>query len=177
MNIALLNKMMRQRAEVLKLGAKNAGVVQESFKNAYKRRRCLIPADGFYEWKLNADGKTKQPMYIRLKGGKPFALAGLWEEWRDDKGNELRSATIITTTPNKLMAEMHNRMPVMLPEKAFDRWLAKGDIPPEKLDDLLVPYPEKEMETYPVSKDVNSAKNEGAALIKRVEAQPTTLFG
>jgi len=71
-------------------GRKNVG--KNAFKNAYKRRRCLIPADGFYEWKLNPDGKSKQPMYIRLKGGEPFALAGLWEYWADDKGNELRTA-------------------------------------------------------------------------------------
>jgi putative SOS response-associated peptidase YedK len=148
-----------------------------AFKNAYKRRRCLIPADGFYEWKLNADGKTKQPMYVHMKDGRPFALAGLWESWQDDKGNEMRSATIITTTPNKLMAQMHNRMPVMIAPKDFERWLAKGDISPEQLNDLLVPYPDGEMEAYPVSKNVNSARNEGADLVKRVEEEKTTLFG
>jgi putative SOS response-associated peptidase YedK len=163
------NKMINARAETL--ASSNA------FKNAYKRRRCLIPADGFYEWKLNADGKTKQPMYVRLKDGKPFALAGLWESWQDDKGNEMRSATIVTTTPNKLMAQMHNRMPVMIAPKDFERWLAKGDTPPEELDDLLVPYPDGEMEAYPVSKNVNSPRNDGADLIKRVESEATTLFG
>src|SRR5262249_38948415 len=147
------------------------------FKKAYLRRRCLIPADGFYEWKLNADGKTKQPMYVRMKEGKPVALAGLWERWQDDKGNEMRSATIITTTPNKLMGTMHGRMPVILAAKDFDRWLAKGDVLPEKLNDLLVPFSDREMEAYPVSKNVNSARNDGPDLVNRVEEERTTLFG
>ena len=163
------NKMINARCETL--------ATSNAFKNAYKRRRCLIPADGFYEWKLNADGKTKQPMYVHMKDSRPFALAGLWESWQDDKGNEMRSATIITTTPNKLMAQMHNRMPVMIGPKDFERWLAKGDIPPEELDDLLVPYPDGEMEAYPVSKSVNSPRNDGAELVKRIEPEATTLFG
>jgi len=161
-------KMCNARGETL--ASKNA------FKNAYKRRRCLIPADGFYEWKLNPDGKTKQPMYIRLKGGKPFALAGLWEHWHDDKGNELRSATIITTEPNQLMAAMHDRMPMMLLPRDFERWLTKGDQPPEELDDLIAPFPDEQMEAYPVSTEVNSARNDGPRLIERIEPQPTTLF-
>ena len=150
---------------------------KNSFKNAYRRRRCLIPADGFYEWKLNADGKTKQPMYIRLRSGRPFPLAGLWEVWQDDAGNEVRSATIITTQPNELMATMHDRMPVILHEKDQHRWLDRAEHQAGDLDDLLVPYPAELMEAYPVSKQVNSPRNEGPELIKRVEAQPTTLFG
>ena len=163
------NTMCNARGETL--ASKNA------FKNAYKRRRCLIPADGFYEWKLNPDAKTKQPMYIRLRGGKPFALAGLWEYWADDKGNEIRSATIITTRPNPLMATMHDRMPVMLSARDFDRWLRKDDVPAEELDDLIKPYPDDEMEAYPVSKTVNSPRNDGPELIERVEPEKTTLFG
>jgi putative SOS response-associated peptidase YedK len=163
------HKMINARGETL--AEKNA------FKNAYKRRRCLIPADGFYEWKLNPDGKTKQPMYIRRKDAKPFALAGLWEYWADDQGNEIRSATIITTRPNKLMATMHDRMPVMLAETDFDRWLKKGDTPPQELDDLIAPYPDEAMEAYPVSTQVNSARNDGPGLIERVEPEKTTLFG
>jgi putative SOS response-associated peptidase YedK len=163
------NKMCNARSETL--------ATQNAFKNAYKRRRCLIPADGFYEWKLNADGKTKQPMYIRLRGGKPFAFGGLWEQWHDDKGNELRTATIITTRPNELMATMHDRMPVMLWPKDFGRWLKQGDTPPEQLNDLLGPYPAEEMEAYPISKQVNSPRNDGPELIERVEPEKTTLFG
>ncbi len=162
-------KMCNARAETL--AEKNA------FKNAYRRRRCLIPADGFYEWKLQHDGKTKQPTYIRLKGARPFALAGLWEQWQDDAGNEVRSATIITTRPNKLMATLHDRMPAMLKPQDHQRWLDAGEKSPQDLDDLLAPYPEAEMEAYPVSRQVNSPRNEGPELIEPIEPQPTTLFG
>ena len=165
------NKMCNARAETL--------AERNAFKNAYRRRRCLIPADGFYEWKLNPDGKTKQPTYIRMKGHKPFAMAGLWEQWQDEKGNELKSATIITTRANPLMATMHDRMPVILHEKDFRRWLdPKEHVSGSDFDDLLSPYPDAEMEAYPVSKDVNSPRNEGVArLIERVEPERTTLFG
>lgn len=165
----IANKLINARGETL--AEKNA------FKKAYQRRRCLIPADGFYEWKLNKDGKTKQPMYIHMKDSKPFALAGLWETWGDDKGNEMRSATIITTRPNKLMATMHDRMPVILKPKDFDRWLAQGESDPSELDDLLKPFPDKEMLAHPVSKTVNNPRNEGKDLIKPIEPEQTTLFG
>ena len=150
---------------------------KNSFKNAYRRRRCLIPASGFYEWKLNADGKTKQPMYIRRRDDRPFSLAGLWETWQDDAGNEIRSATIITTRPNELMATMHDRMPVILQEKDQQRWLDRAEHQAGDFDDLLVPYPQELMEAYPVSKQVNSPRNEGPDLIKPIDVQPTTLFG
>jgi putative SOS response-associated peptidase YedK len=164
------SKMINARCETL--AEKNA------FKNAYRRRRCLIPADGFYEWKLNPDGKSKQPMYVRLKSRRPFALAGLWENWQDAKGNELRSATIITTRPNALTKTLHDRMPVILAETDFKRWLDSSDhADPCDQDDLLVPYPAEEMEMYPVSRQVNSPRNEGAALIAPVEPERTTLFG
>jgi putative SOS response-associated peptidase YedK len=150
---------------------------KNSFKNAYRRRRCLIPADGFYEWKLERDGKTKQPMYIRRKDGRPFPFAGLWEVWQDDAGNEVRSATIITTRPNELMATMHDRMPVILQERDQRRWLDRAEHAGGDFHDLLVPYPAELMEAYPVSRQVNSPRNDGPELIKPVEAQPTTLFG
>ncbi len=163
------NKLCNARAETL--------AEKNTFKNAYKRRRCLVPADGFYEWKLNPDGKTKQPMYIRLKGGKTFALAGLWDHWADDAGNEIRSATLITTQPNELMSTMHDRMPVILQPKDFQRWLDRETRAPEELDDLLKPYSADEMEAFPVSTQVNSPRNEGSRLIERVEPERTTLFG
>jgi putative SOS response-associated peptidase YedK len=150
---------------------------KNSFKNAYRRRRCLIPADGFYEWRLNADEKTKQPFYIRRKDARPFAFAGLWEIWADDAGNEVRSATIITTRPNKLMTQIHARMPVILQEKDHPRWLDPKEHPAGDFDDLLVPYPAALMEAYPVSTTVNSVRNDGPELIKRVEPEKTTLFG
>src|SRR5437867_4442218 len=121
---AIGSKMINARCETL--------AQSNAFKNAYKRRRCLIPADGFYEWKKNLDGKTKQPMYVRMKDARPFALAGLWEHWHDEKGNEVRSATIITTRPNKLMASLHDRIPVMPPPGAFERWPRQGDLPSDE---------------------------------------------
>jgi putative SOS response-associated peptidase YedK len=162
-------QMCNARAETV--GEKN------SFKNAYRRRRCCIPADGFYEWRTNADGKTKQPFYIRRRDAKPFALAGLWETWSDDAGNEVRSATIITTRPNELMVQIHARMPVMLLEKDLQRWLDPKEHAPGAMDDLLAPYPAELMEAYPVGKEVGSPRNDGPALIKRVDPEPTTLFG
>ena len=105
------NKMINARAETL--------TEKPSFRTAFRRRRCLIPASGFFEWKQNPGGKTKTPMYIRLKSGKPFALAGLWERWDSPDGSTVFSCTIITTQPNELMQGIHNRMPVMLPSQAY----------------------------------------------------------
>ncbi len=150
---------------------------KNSFKNAYRRRRCLIAADGFYEWRTNADEKTKQPFYIRHKDAKPFAFAGLWEIWSDDAGNEVRSATIITTRPNELMTQIHARMPVILHEKDFHRWLDPKEHAAGDFQDLLEPYPAELMDAYPVAKTVNNVRNDGPDLIKRVEPERTTLFG
>src|SRR5688572_13677384 len=125
------NKLCNARAETL--------AEKNTFKNAYRRRRALIPADGFYEWKLNPDGKTKQPMFIRLKGGELFAFAGLWETWHGADGEEVRTATIITTRPNELMATIHDRMPVILPNDAMQRWLEPSEKQAGELNDLLVP--------------------------------------
>jgi putative SOS response-associated peptidase YedK len=163
------NKLCNARAETL--------AEKNTFKNAYKRRRCLIPADGFYEWKLNPDGKTKQPMYIRLASAEPFAFAGLWEIWHGKDGEEIRSATIITTRPNELLATMHDRMPVILPRAAMKRWIEGGEKAAGEFDDVLAPYPADEMEAFPVSTTVNSPRNQGAHLIERVEPEKTTLFG
>jgi putative SOS response-associated peptidase YedK len=133
-----------------------------SFRNAFKRRRCLILADGFYEWKANADGKGKTPMYIRLASGQPFAFAGLWEWWTPPggEGSEIRSATIITTEPNSLMATIHNRMPVILPPEAYEAWLEPAEQRPEKLLPLIRSYPAEAMTAYPVSRMVNSPAND-----------------
>lgn len=163
------NKLCNARGETL--------AEKNTFKNAYRRRRCLIPADGFYEWQLHADGKTKQPMYIRLKGSEAFAFAGLWEIWYGKDGEEIRSATIVTTRPNELMVTMHDRMPVILTGDAMKRWIDPGEKSAGELDDLLVPFAAEKMEAYPVSKNVNSPRNDGAKLIERVEPVKTTLFG
>ena len=127
-----------------------------SFRRAFRERRCLIPADGFYEWK-RTDG-SKQPYYIYMKEGRPFAFAGLWESWKDDGGPEIRSCAILTTKPNALAGEIHDRMPVILPAGSYDVWL-EPEADRDELYGLLAPYPEDEMEAYPVSRFVNSPSN------------------
>jgi putative SOS response-associated peptidase YedK len=127
-----------------------------SFRRAFRERRCLIPADGFYEWKRMNGGK--QPYYIHMKEGRPFAFAGLWESWKDDGGPEIRSCTILTTKPNHLAGEIHDRMPVILPAGSYDVWLDR-EADRDELYGLLAPYPEEEMEAYPVSRFVNSPSN------------------
>jgi putative SOS response-associated peptidase YedK len=137
-----------------------------SFKNAYKRRRCLILADGFYEWRKDGD-KSKTPLYIRLASGEPFALAGLWELWHP--GDEhILSCTIITTSPNELMGQIHNRMPVILPPEAYEQWLDPAERRPEELNTLLQPFPAELMTAYPVSRLVNSPKNDSPELVVAV---------
>ena len=153
-------RMINARAETL--------AEKPSFRNAYKRRRCLILSDGFYEWKQNPDLKTKQPMYIRLKDGVPFAFAGLWEIWNAPDGSEIRTCTIITTGPNSLLETIHNRMPVILPPAAYEQWLAKEDRQPAQLNQLLVPYPPSEMIAFPVSKTVNRPEVDAPELVRPI---------
>ena len=166
------SRMINARAETL--ATKNA------YKPALKRRRCLIPADGFYEWKKLPDSKRKQPYFISRPDGERFAFAGLWEVWRgpkDAEGNRtedpLRSCTIITTTPNDTMAEIHDRMPVILPPSAWDAWLDPDNDDLETLGKLLVPAPANVTQLLPVSTEVNNVRNKGARLIE--EATPEEL--
>jgi putative SOS response-associated peptidase YedK len=128
-----------------------------SYRKAFKKRRCLIPADGFYEWQKMNGGK--QPYYFRMKDGGPFAFAGLWEAW-DRDGEEIRSCTILTTAPNEIVAEVHDRMPVILSREDHDFWLDPEVDETEALRELLVPYPAEEMEAYPVSRHVNRPTND-----------------
>ena len=153
---AIGNRLINARAETL--GEK------PSFRAAYLRRRCLILADGFYEWQAIPGSKAKQPMYIRLATKKPFAFAGLWELWRPDD-TPILSCTIITTEPNALLAPIHNRMPVILPPDAYARWLDPAEQKPAVLNALLKPYPADLMTTYPVSRLVNSPTNDTPACI------------
>lgn len=134
-----------------------------SFRSAFKRRRCLIPTNGFYEWKREAGGK--QPFYIHMKDGEPFAFAGLWEEWHD----ELRTCAILTTSPNSVAAEIHNRMPVILPAENYEAWL-DPEAEKEELVSLLVPYAGDDLEAYPVSRFVNSPRNNDERCIEPVAA-------
>lgn len=137
-----------------------------SFRDAFKRRRCIVPASGFYEWKAESTGK--QPYYIRLKSDEPLAMAGLWESWRDPEGAVVRTFCIITTEANALMAQIHARMLVLLRPGDFGQWLDSG-VPGEELRELLGPYPVDPMEAWPVSKVVSRASNEGSELINRVQ--------
>ncbi len=123
------------------------------FRQAMAKRRCLVPADGFYEWKGAAP--PKQPFFIRLRDDEPFAFAGLWERWKGDETSEpVDTFTILTTTPNELMRPLHNRMPVILHQRDFERWLDRNKASPD-VADLLKPYESDAMEAWPVSTRVN----------------------
>jgi len=127
-----------------------------SFRRAFRGRRCLIPADGFYEWKREPGGK--QPYYFRMEDGRHFAFAGLWESWEKGSVGALLSCAILTTRANSVLEGIHDRMPVILPSGAYDAWL-DPDADKEQLKDLLAPYPGDDLETYPVSRFVNSPSN------------------
>jgi putative SOS response-associated peptidase YedK len=127
-----------------------------SFRRAFRERRCLIPADGFYEWQRT--NGAKQPYFIHMEGGGPFAFAGLWESWSKGGEGEVRTCTILTTEANALVGEIHDRMPVILAADAYDVWLDPAS-ERDELTGLLAPYPEDEMEAYPVSRFVNSPQN------------------
>lgn len=158
------SRMINARSETL--------AEKPSFKNAYKRRRCLVLADGFYEWKKAEGSRTKTPIYIRLASGEPFGFAGLWESWHGPDGAHMLSCTIITTTPNQLLAEIHDRMPVILPGQAYEQWLDPAERAPDQLQGLLKPYPAAEMSAHPVSTLVNNPKNDTPQCISPVQ----TLF-
>ena len=145
-----------------------------SFRSAYKRRRCLILADGYYEWQTIPGEKAKQPIYVRLKSQNPFAFAGLWEEWKANyMENPLRSCTIITCSPNSYLKEYHHRMPVILPKDAYTQWLSPAEQPKETLQPLLKPYPDDEIEAYPVSRFVNKPGNDSPECIQRISETDT----
>ena len=146
------------------INARGETVAQKpSFRNALQRRRCLVLADGFYEWQKV--GKGKRPMRIVLKSGEPFAFAGLWESWRDPQGETIRSCTIVTTEANDLLRPIHERMPVILPRELEEFWLDGDVIDSAALTDVLAPYPEDPMEAFEVSTLVNKATNNGPELI------------
>lgn len=155
------NRMINARGETVR--------EKPSFRSAFKRRRCLVPADGFYEWKKTG-AKTKQPFFVHLKHDQPFAFAGLWEHWEGD-GEIIESCTIITTDANELMKPIHERMPVILPVEAYDEWLDPENQATEDLPRLLVPYPTDEMEAHRISTYVNSPRNQGLECIEEVEAE------
>jgi putative SOS response-associated peptidase YedK len=139
-----------------------------AFRMALSKRRCLIPADGFYEWQ-KGEAKTKQPFYIQLTKGRLFAFAGLWECWKGADSSAVESCTIVTTTANSRLAELHERMPVILHEEDYDRWLDAKANDPAALQALLVPYPSEEIAFRPVNPFVNSARNDGPSCIETVK--------
>jgi len=153
------NHLINARAETL--------AKKPAFRSAYKYHRCLIFADGFFEWQARPGLKSKVPHFIRLKSGVPFTFAGLWENWQSTDGSEVRSATIITTEPNEMVASIHNRMPVILKPDTYAQWLDSAPQSPNRLQNLLVPYPGGEMEAYPVSTLVNSPGNDRAECVLR----------
>lgn len=153
-------RMINARAETLS--------EKPSFKGLLRSNRCLIPADGFYEWK-NAGGR-KQPYYIRLKSKAPFGFAGLWSHWCGPDGSEIRSCTIITTQPNELMASIHQRMPVILRDEAVEEWLDPSRFDRDRVLGLLRPLAAEEMEAVAVSTMVNSPANDRAECIRGVGA-------
>lgn len=155
---AIGNRMINARSETLH--------EKPAFRAAFRKRRCLIPARGFYEWRKLADGR-KQPLYIYLKSGAPFVFAGLWEEWAPKGKPEqtMQSCTIITTTPNELIRDIHHRMPVILPKQHHSTWLDSDLENLEQLRRLLAPYPAAEMTFHTVSTIANSPANDSEACI------------
>jgi putative SOS response-associated peptidase YedK len=160
------DRMINARAETL--------ADKPAYKTAFRKRRCLIPADGFYEWQKRPGERRKQPMFIHLRSGEPMAFAGLWEAWRDPDRPEddwLRTCVIVTTRANQALAPIHDRMPVILAESAWERWL-DPDTDLEAVKGLLVPAPDDLVVAYPVSTLVNDPKNHGRELVERAETAP-----
>jgi putative SOS response-associated peptidase YedK len=143
-----------------------------AFRTAVKRRRCLIPADGFYEWKTTGAGK--QPYYVRAKSGEPLAFAGLWETWTGPNGEELETAAIVTTRANRTLATIHDRMPVIVPPEAFNLWLDCTNVDAETAAALITPAPDNLLEAYEISTAVNRTANDNSKLIESFSAPADT---
>ncbi len=156
-DISIGDRLFNARAETL--------AEKPSFRTAFKRRRCLLPASGFYEWQ--GERGAKQPFFVHLRDEEAFALAGLWEYWEGPEG-ALETCTVITTEPNELIAPMHNRMPVILPRNAYDIWLDLGNQRPGSLQPLLAPYRADAMEAFPVDKRVSNPRFESPECVARL---------
>ena len=136
-----------------------------AFRQAFRQRRCIIPADGFYEWQRT--GGRKQPFFFRMRDERPFGFAGLWERWEGEGGEVLNSCTILTTEANEVLRPVHDRMPVILHPEDYELWLDADARKLELVREVLRPYPAGEMVGYPVGASVNSPRNQGAELIER----------
>jgi putative SOS response-associated peptidase YedK len=155
------NRMINARSET--------AAEKPAFRASFKKRRCLVAADGFYEWKRQKN--AKQPFYIRLKDHQPFAIAGLWDRWKNKETEEtLHSCTLLTVGPNALMEDIHNRMPVILHPEDYDRWLDPELNDREELEAMLRPFEAEAMEAYPVSTVVNNARNDRPECIEPLES-------
>jgi putative SOS response-associated peptidase YedK len=147
----------------LLINARGESVLDKpAFRNAMRRRRCLLPADGFYEWRA---GESRRPYFVRAKSGAPLAFAGLWETWTGPNGEELDTAAIVTTRSTRALAAIHERMPVIVAPEAFDRWLDCAVVEAEEAAALIAPAPEGLLEHYEVSPAVNRVANDSAGLI------------
>lgn len=161
------NRMINLRAETVS--------EKPTFRRMLAKHRCIIPADGFYEWKDMGKGRKKQPFFIRARDESVLALAGVWEAWKDKEASEddddawLRTCTIITTAPNKLLKPIHNRMPVVLPPEAWDTWLDRSNEDADAMATLLVPAPDDLLEAYPVGTEVNKVGNDDKQLVMPME--------
>ncbi|MBU8918720.1 SOS response-associated peptidase [Neobacillus sp. 114] len=158
-DISIGHKMINARAETL--------TEKPSFEKPFQKKRCLIIADSFYEWKRN-DDKTKTPMRIKLKDENLFAMAGLWEQWKSTEGKSVFSCSVITTAPNELMMDIHDRMPVILKPEDEHTWLDPSITNTNFLKQFLVPFNKNQMEAYEVSSLVNSPKNNSIDLIQKI---------
>ncbi|MGE3803253.1 MAG: SOS response-associated peptidase [Gemmataceae bacterium] len=159
-------------ADDLKIGYKlinaraESAATKPAFRSAFKQRRCLIAADGFYEWQ-KLDAKHKQPFFIHLKSDDPFAFAGLWEHWTAADGEIVESCSILTTEANEVMQPLHDRMPVILPPAEYEAWLNPAAKPPA-LQELLRPYSKNDLTAHPVSTLVNNARNENPRCVEEL---------
>ena len=156
---SIAGKMINARAETI--------AEKPSFRNAFKKKRCLVIADSFYEWKRHED-KSKTPMRIKLKSNDLFAMAGIWEAWKSPEGKTLYTCSVITTGPNELMKDIHDRMPVILKPDDEKTWLDTSISETNDINKLLVPFDENLMETYAVSSLVNSPRNNSVELIQKI---------
>ena len=155
-NASIGSRMINARAETVS--------EKPAFRDALRRRRCLVLADGFYEWQRT--GAARRPMRVVMRSGEPFAFAGLWSVWRDPDGNRIPSCAIITTTANDLLSPIHDRMPVVLPKHMEDFWLDRTIDDLATLTSVLTSYPDDAMEAYEVSTLVSSVANDGTEVIK-----------
>ena len=153
---AIGNRMINARSETL--------AEKPSYREAFRRRRCLVLADGWYEWQSAPGGK--QPWFVRLRDPRPIAFAGLWEKWKDAAGELLESCTIVTCDASESIRKIHDRMPVVLPEESWDRWMDPAYSDTEALSKILVPFDQKALRAWQVSRLVNAPKNEGPKLIE-----------